>query len=302
MSPRVPTLSVIVPATNAPPTLAACLAAIRACDDPPEEVIVATEGRKPAAARNEGAARATQDVLVFLDADVLPHPDAFVRIRAAFEADTELAALFGSYDDDPADRRLVSRFRNLLHHHVHQGAAGPATTFWTGLGAVRRSSFEALGGFDPEQSWLEDIELGIRLVRAGGSIRLDPGLQGKHLKAWSLSTMVWTDFARRGVPWVELLLRYRGAGNALNLGWRHRLSALASLGAAWGMLRRRPALAAGSLGALALANASFYALLARSTGRRNAVLGVGLHAIHHLTAVLSIPAGIVAHLRRGRRR
>ena len=39
-----PTVSAIVPATNAPPTLARCLDAIRAADDPPDEVIVAQEG------------------------------------------------------------------------------------------------------------------------------------------------------------------------------------------------------------------------------------------------------------------
>ncbi|MGH7896935.1 MAG: acetone carboxylase subunit gamma, partial [Candidatus Binatia bacterium] len=41
-----------------------------------------------------------------------------------------------------------SRFRNLLHRHVHQEGAGPATTFWAGLGAIRREAFERVGGFD----------------------------------------------------------------------------------------------------------------------------------------------------------
>ena len=48
------TLTAVVPATNDPPTLAACLDAIRAADEPPEEVIVVTEGGGPAAARNAG--------------------------------------------------------------------------------------------------------------------------------------------------------------------------------------------------------------------------------------------------------
>ena len=45
------------------------------------------------------------------------------------------------------------------------------TTFWTGLGAVRRDAFLAVGGFDgaryPHPS-IEDIELGRRLFAAGG--------------------------------------------------------------------------------------------------------------------------------------
>ena len=88
-------------------------------------------------ARNTGAALATGDVLVFIDADVVVHRDAMTRIRAAMAADPGLDAVYGSYDDRPADAGVVSRFRNLLHHEVHQLAAGPSPSFWAGLGAVR---------------------------------------------------------------------------------------------------------------------------------------------------------------------
>ena len=274
-------LSAIVPATDGPPTLARCLAAIGAADDAPEEVIVVDEADRPgpAAARNEGARRATGDVLVFVDADVEPHRDAFTRLRAAFAADPGLVALFGAYDDDPADPRLVSRFRNLLQHHVHLEGAGPAETFWAGLGAIRRSAFP---GFDAERypaASVEDVELGLRLAAGGARIVLDPRVQGRHLKGWTLATMIHTDFARRGLPWAELLLE-RGRGSAaLNLGLRHRLSALAAVG----LLTRRSRLA--SVAALLVLNRRFYALLLRREGPARAAAGVGLHAVHHLTGV-----------------
>ena len=197
------TLTAVIPATNDPPTLAACLDAIAAADEPPEQLVVVTEGDGPAAARNAGAADATGDVVVFVDADVLPHADAFSRIRAAFDADPHLTAVFGSYDDSPADPGTVSQFRNLLHHHVHQEGAGEATTFWAGLGAVRTEAFRGVGGFDAERYPLpsvEDIDLGTRLSSAGGKIVLDPLLQATHLKRWTLSDMVATDFWQRGVP------------------------------------------------------------------------------------------------------
>ncbi len=171
-----PRLTAIVPATNSPPTLAACLEAIRSADDPPEELIVATEGIGPAAARNDGARQASGEVLVFVDADVLPHHDAFARIRRAFDRNPELVALFGSYDDAPAAKGMVSEFRNLLHHHVHHEAPGPASTFWTGLGAIRRDAFEQVGGFDAVRSEpsLEDVDLGVRLAATRARIELDP--------------------------------------------------------------------------------------------------------------------------------
>ncbi len=295
-----PSLSAIVPATNAPPTLAECLEAIRAADEPPEELIVVEEGGGPADARNRGAVGAAGDVLVFVDADVVVHGDAFVRIRRAFDADPSLGALFGSYDDHPADPGTVSAFRNLLHHHVHQQGEAEASTFWAGLGAVRRESFDAVGGFDaaryPVPS-VEDIDLGTRLAAAGCRIVLDPYVQGTHLKAWSLRGMVESDFWHRGVPWVELLLRHRTGSSALNLGWRHRLSAVASLVAAGALLRGRFRTALAALGVLVALNRSFYELLARRRGRLEAVVGVGLHALHHIVGALSVPVAIVEHLR-----
>ena len=279
-------LVAIVPATDGPVTLERCLAAIRAAAEPPDEVVVveAADLPGPAAARNAGARRTTAELLVFVDADIEPHADAFARIRAAFAADPSLDAIFGSYDDDPADPGLVSRFRNLLHHHVHHEGAGPATTFWAGLGAVRRDAFLAAGGFDAARypaASVEDIELGLRLAR----IELDPRIQGKHLKAWTLPGMVRADFARRGLPWAELLLERGQRSTALNLGWRHRASVLAALGLAGGLVARRPRLTGASLVTLLALNARFYALLVRREGPVRAAAGVGLHAVHYLTGV-----------------
>jgi glycosyltransferase involved in cell wall biosynthesis len=298
-------LSVIVPATDDPATLARCLEAIAASARAPDEVVVVREPARcgPARARNLGARRASGDLLVFVDADVLVHADALARMERAFLADPSLTALFGSYDAAPAAPGVVSRFRNLLHHHVHHESAGPATTFWTGLGAVRREAFVAVGGFDEVRHprAMEDVDLGLRLVDAGGRIHLVPEVQGTHLKRWTLVGMVRTDLMDRGIPWIGLILR-RGAGSrALNLGRRHRASALASVALLAGLAARRPAASLGALAALVALNHDFYRLLARHGGARFAGAGVALHAVHHLTGVASVPAGVLAHLA-GRRR
>jgi Glycosyl transferase family 2 len=293
-------LSVVVPATDAPPTLARCRAALAAAHDPPDEVIV-VDGPphlSAAGARNVGVERCSGDVVVFVDADVEVHPDAFSRMRAAF-ADPGLDAVFGSYDDTPHDRGVVSAFRNLLHHHVHQASAGPADTFWTGLGAVRRPILLAVGGFD-EQRYphpsIEDIELGHRLTASGARVMLDPAIQGTHLKTWTLSSMLWTDFARRGVPWVALQVRTRRVSAALNCGWRHRLSAAAcALGVVFAVLGL-PLLVAATGAAVLTMNHAFYALLMRRQGLWQAFASVLLHGLHHLVSVAAVPAGIAAGL------
>ena len=293
-------LTTIVPATNRPATLARCLAAIEQASAAPEQVIVVEDSSltHPALARNAGARDAVGDVLVFVDADVTVHADAFVRIRQAFAADQTLVALFGSYDDAPAAPGVVSVFRNLLHHHVHHRGAGPASTFWAGLGAVRREPFEASGGFAVHP--IEDIELGMRLSKTGARILLDPTVQGKHLKHWSLWNMLRTDLLVRGVPWVGLLLEHRGSTSfsTLNLGWRHRLSALACLAIVAAAVFGPFWLGLAAIALLVALNSSFYGLLVRREGPVRAVAGVGLHFLHILVAVAAVPLGVAAYYSR----
>ncbi|HET8956096.1 MAG TPA: glycosyltransferase family A protein [Solirubrobacterales bacterium] len=301
-----PTLAVVVPATDDPTGLERCLEALGAGSRAPDELIVQREpgGAGPAEARNRGAAAATAEVLVFVDSDVEVHPDALERLAARFAAEPALDAVFGAYDDDPADPGLASRYRNLLHHHVHSGAPGEAETFWAGLGAVRREAFEAVDGFDaarfPAPS-VEDIELGMRLRRRGARIALDPEIRGRHLKAWTARTMVATDFGRRGVPWVRLLLRDGSGSTALNLGWRRRANAASSLALLGSLLARRPRLAAAALLANLLLDRELYALLARRGGPRLLAAGIGLHQAHQLAAAAAVPAALALHFAEGGR-
>ena len=295
-------LSVVVPASNRPATLDACLAAIADAVRPGDEVLVMTEpaGTSVACLRNAGAMQARGDVVAFVDADIKVHRDAFDRLRTSFDEDPQLAAAFGSYDDTPPGG-TVAVFRNLLHHHVHRSAEGPARTFWAGLGAVRRTEFLHAGGFDDRRyprPMLEDVELGLRLTDDGRRILLVPEAAGTHLKRWRLREMIRSDLVDRGVPWTRLLLERRSAPAVLNLGWRHRLSALSVVAlpvmALLGVLMGAVAAA----GAFVALNAGFYRLLARRMGLRGAAAGIALHALHHTLAVLSLGLGAVAHARR----
>ena len=215
--------------------LAATAAAIGAA------VLVLDERSGPARARNRGARATSRDILLFVDADVEVPVDLAARVAGLCTAHPDVAAVFGSYDAEPGAPGLVSQFRNLLHHFVHQTARETASTFWAGCGAVRREAFERVGGFD--ESWtapsIEDIELGSRLVATGQAIRLGKDLQVKHLKQWRLADMLVTDLWRRAVPWSELMLREGRLIDDLNVKRRDRLSvvlalvALFALAAAW---------------------------------------------------------------------
>jgi GT2 family glycosyltransferase len=276
--------------------------AIREAAGAPDQLIVVGRASAPgpAAARNQGAREATGDVLVFVDSDVVVHRDAFQRVRRAFAADRSLTALFGSYDDAPGGDGVVSGFRDLLHHHVHHQSAGPAATFWAGLGAIRRDAYLAVGGFDADRyptPSIEDIELGTRLSAAGARIELDPTLLCTHLKEWTLYRMIRTDALARGAPWVALLLRERSVSTALNLGWRHRLSAAGAICFAGLALFRRPSGALCALGVFMLINRRFHALLWRRMGPSRAAAGILLHLVHHLAGAAAVPIGVAAYLR-----
>ena len=105
-------ISIVIPAHNAAATLGDCLGAVRGSDafeSLCREIIVVDDGSTddtvdvaerhgatvvrlesahgPGTARNRGAAKAVSEVVLFLDADVLVHPDTLTWAAAHFERD-----------------------------------------------------------------------------------------------------------------------------------------------------------------------------------------------------------------------
>jgi glycosyltransferase involved in cell wall biosynthesis len=181
----------------------------------------------PAAARNEGAKRAEGEIILFIDSDVVVTENTLGQFADLFSGDPEVAAAFGSYDDTPRAPDFISQYRNLLHHFVHQRSSADAGTFWAGCGAVKRSVFSELGGFDEKRfplSSIEDIELGYRMKEKGYRIALDKNIQVKHLKHWQWRSVIRTDIFNRAVPWSNLILETKTMPRDMNLSIRDRVS------------------------------------------------------------------------------
>lgn len=304
-------VSVVVPAYNNPSQLAQCLSALCAAaidldvelivvDDASTEdlssvasrwgarILRLAENGGPAAARNHGARQAHGRILFFVDADVVVAKNAIERVQAILSR-PEIAAVFGSYDSAPAAPGLVSQYRNLLHHFVHQNGKTEAATFWAGCGAIRRDAFEHVGGFDgprfPRPS-IEDVELGYRLRRAGYRILLDKSLQATHLKRWTLWSVIRTDTVHRAIPWSRLIIE-RGAVDDLNLQGSQR-ACLALTGLACLFLLASPLRAELMIPAFACVaaeifiNRRLYAFFRRSRGTVFAAACVPLHLLYYV--------------------
>ena len=175
----------------------------------------------PGGARNQAANSALGDILWFVDADVVVHSDAARRLGIGFDVE-QIVAVFGSYDSNPPARNFFSQYKNLVHHYYHNRAKDEAHTFWSGCGAVRRAAFLNCGGFDVERYQypsIEDIELGHRMIKAGGRIRLLRDLQCTHLKVWRFWNLIHTEIFRRAIPWSRLIVTSgEGIPNDLNVG------------------------------------------------------------------------------------
>lgn len=310
-------LSIIVPVYNNPGDLRECLGAVVAdsgsetellvvddasTDETPavaaefaDRVIRLSKNSGPAAARNYGVSSARGDVIFFVDADVVIARGTVERIQRSFGERPEIAAIFGSYDETPRGSGYVSRYRNLLHHFVHQTGDGAASTFWAGCGAIRRSVFKEVGGFDEQRfrrPSIEDIELGQRLRRAGHTIVLDKSLQGTHLKRWSLVSMIRTDIMQRAIPWSRLILETRAIPDTLNLAWNQRLSAaLVAMAVAFVALASvKLPLALFAVAALAgvlVVNRNLYRFFFRAGGTWFAATCVALHLLYFVYSTLS---------------
>jgi cellulose synthase/poly-beta-1,6-N-acetylglucosamine synthase-like glycosyltransferase len=325
-----PLLSIIVPAHNATGVLPRSLGALRNSDLPRDkwELIVVDDGSAddtsliaaryadtvvtlpgkphgPAYARNRGFEVSRGDIIVFIDSDCVAHIDTLSRIVALFEAQPDLGAAFGSYDNKPPATGVMSQYRNLIHHYVHHRNAGEVETFWAGAGAIRREVFSEAGMYDEwhySRPQIEDIELGARIRRLGCRILLDPAIQVTHLKRWTLGAVVRTDLRDRGIPWARLLM-HRGAmmsTGTLNLRWTEKINTVlvwlaVLLVLAAPIMRSLTPLwwAVGCVAVVIALNLPLWSFFARTRGPGFAVLVMPAHLMYYLLNGVSFGVGLL---------
>lgn len=199
MTPRSPTVSVILPVYNGLPYIRDAIASVLAQTLQPLELILVDDGsddgsltyleevRAPfpvtvlqqqrkmqSAARNLAAAQAKGDYLAFLDHDDIWFPRHLEKLVAPLEDDPWMGWSYSDIDEIDAAGQQVAQ-RTLRSHNPH--VEHPKTNLINMLSAdmfifpsaavVRRKAFAAIGGFDERLSGYEDDDLFLRLFRAG---------------------------------------------------------------------------------------------------------------------------------------
>ncbi|MGE5602491.1 MAG: glycosyltransferase [Nitrososphaerales archaeon] len=195
-----PSVSIILPAWRERGTLESCLTRLRKIDYEDYEVIVVAggpDGTFKAANRsarhdpritvmrqratggkngaiNDGARRASKEVLVFIDADALVTRE-WLKALVAPLADGYDGGLYdastGKYA--PVRRTLISEVGEMSQV-LENEARGRVILQGSGGMAVRRSAFDAIGGI-PEGRYADDWALSARLQEQGYRLAYAPG-------------------------------------------------------------------------------------------------------------------------------
>jgi GT2 family glycosyltransferase len=201
-----PGVSVVVPVLGRVPSTERMLASLRVaaerCPEPVEIILVDDSGPEEAARhrehcerhdarymrgpqhvgakRNLGVRHASHDLLLFTDSDCRATPDLLKRYVDAARSEPETAGLAGPtvVEDSPTAVFRIMRRSHLLHADLERPAKGGRLEWATTSNLlVRRDAFEQVGGFAEEALDAlggEDVDLGVRLTKAGFRIRSLP--------------------------------------------------------------------------------------------------------------------------------
>lgn len=158
--------------------------ALRAIHLPFPLTVVEQDNAGASAARNRGAARARNDILLFLDDDMVADPSLLAEHARLYRDGAD--AVIGDtpvHPDSPRGFLPESVGRWISSTRVRS----PLSPFdiFTGQMSVKRAVFEALGGFDPVLTQEgafgnEDADFGVKLL-AGHDVRHNPAALSRQL-------------------------------------------------------------------------------------------------------------------------
>lgn len=237
-------LTIVIPAYRSP-TLDRVLASLEGLDaeivvvdsspgGPPEvgptaRAIWLSEKTPPGVARNVGARDTHGEFILFLDSDVQLNAEGRAFVHAQIDC-PEHDVVCGVYRFDPLSNGPIEAIQNaIIRYRLLRKPPGNRQLGSTSHMLVRRSTFDRVGGFDPELITYEDYEFTARCFRNDVWVTVDPAFEAIHLKQYTMLSLV-TDYLQK--VHASVLARRRHAptfkGFDMNLGWPIGLSWIAS--------------------------------------------------------------------------
>lgn len=273
-------ISVVIPNRNGAATIGRCLSAALASDYRRFEVVVVDDAsedgsvdvirafpcklvrlpqhRGVSRARNAGAAAASGELLLFIDADCLLGRDALAIANRSYGTRRD-RVVGGTYTAAPFDRDFFSAFQSAFIHYFETKRPHPdyvaAHAMVIDAGLFARSGGFIESSFIGVAASVEDVELSHRLHRAGVELAMERKLQVQHIFRFSLRRSL-RNAARKARTWTMYSMANRDvladSGTAsLELKSNVLLGALqvlllassVALGAAWPLAAILPLLA-----------------------------------------------------------
>ncbi|MEO7447174.1 MAG: glycosyltransferase [Humibacillus sp.] len=220
MSPRPQVAAVVLSMGNRPVELARAIDTLLAQEGVDLDVVVVGNGWEPTGlpdvvrtvhlpenvgipeGRNVGARESRGDLVFFYDDDAaLPTNDVLARLATEFDRDPRVALVQPRGVDPtglPSPRRWVPRLRT-----GDGGRDGDVVVFWEAVCVIRRSAFDAVGGW-PGHFWYghEGIDLAFRLVDAGWRLLYRPDVVVNHPATSPARHAVFYRMNARNRVWV----------------------------------------------------------------------------------------------------
>jgi GT2 family glycosyltransferase len=214
-----PRISVIIPSYNSGAFLREALASVLDQIPRPHEVLVQDGGSTDdtldrllsygdrvawvsgpddgqSDALNKALARATGDVILWLNADDVVLPGAIAAASAAFAADAGLAFAYGDFDVIDGGDALVRTYRSSPYSWERVYARG--CYIFSGSLFVRRQVLIGIGGFDPSLHACMDLDLLLRLDGVGRSRHLGRTIGQLRMHGTNKSSSILTLFLTEG--------------------------------------------------------------------------------------------------------
>jgi len=194
MTAREPVVSVVMPVFDAAPFLAEAIESLLAQSHPDFELIAVDDGSTDASveilerhakrdsrlnvvrrrhegvirARNAGLSLARAPFVACMDADDVSLPERLAMQVSALSARPDVVCIGGGFDVIDAKNRLLNRVRPPCEHAAILEMALAGRSPICGSNAMfRRREVLAIGGYDEDASFVEDLDLWLRLGETG---------------------------------------------------------------------------------------------------------------------------------------